>query len=38
MKLVRILHQRTGELIAEGRVGLFGITPFEAITISPAVI
>lgn len=29
MKLVRILHQRTAELIAEGPVGLFGITPFE---------
>ncbi|MGD9923668.1 MAG: hypothetical protein AB7V13_19845 [Pseudorhodoplanes sp.] len=29
MKLVRILHQRTGELIAEGPLGLFGITPFE---------
>lgn len=29
MKLLRILHQRTGELIAEGPVGLFGITSFE---------
>jgi len=29
MKSVRILHQRTGELIAEGPVGLFDITPFE---------
>lgn len=29
MKSVRILHRRTGALIAEGPIGLFGITPFE---------
>ena len=29
MKSVRILHQRTGALIAEGPVGLLGIMPFE---------
>lgn len=29
MRHVRITYQRTGEIIAEGPVGLFGITPFE---------
>lgn len=29
MKIVRIIHVRSGEVIAEGPIGLFGITPFE---------
>jgi hypothetical protein len=29
MRRIRITHQRTGEVIAEGPVGVFGITPFE---------
>lgn len=29
MSVIRIRHEPDGELIAEGPVGLFGITPFE---------
>lgn len=29
MPKIQIRHEPDGELIAEGRVGLFGITPFE---------
>jgi hypothetical protein len=29
MRRIRITHQRSGEVLAEGPLGLFGITPFE---------